>query len=185
VKPIAYREYYQIKYIRKDYKMSTLSVSELTASIAVLLTEAYAGPPNPRETWFIDNDPDAGILGVLNHVSAEEASTPVDGKGDAGSTIAANVEHLRWSLANTNATIRGEPWNPNWGESWKTMRANPEEWDRLRGNLRQEFESLRDGILRQTELPGEYLNGVIALIPHAAYHLGVIRQMVERIRQAR
>lgn len=162
--------------------MTTLPVSQLVASIATLLTETYAGPPNPNETWFIDNEPDAGVLGIIRGVTAEEASTSVHAEGDAGSTIAAHVAHLRWSLANTNATLRGEPWNPNWEESWKTMDANPEAWDRLRDSLRQEFETLVAGIQQQTELPGEYLNGVIALIPHAAYHLGTIRQMIERVR---
>jgi len=31
-------------------------------------------------------------------------------------------------------------------------------------------------------LQGDYLNGVLALIPHAAFHLGLIRQMIERVR---
>jgi hypothetical protein len=35
---------------------------------------------------------------------------------------------------------------------------------------------------KQEELPGPYLNGVIALIPHAAYHLGTIRQMIARLK---
>jgi hypothetical protein len=39
--------------------LTTLSVSTLTASIAELLTEAYAGPPDPNSTWFIDNAPDS------------------------------------------------------------------------------------------------------------------------------
>jgi len=162
--------------------MSNLPVSTLTDSISVLLTEAYAGPPDPRSTWFIDNAPDSGILGVLADVTAEEASTPAGGVDEPGATIAAHAEHLRWSLANTNATLRGEPWNPNWGESWRTRSADPAGWDRLRADLRSEFETLVATIGRQTDLPGEYLTGVLALIPHAAYHLGVIRQMVERVR---
>jgi hypothetical protein len=34
----------------------------------------------------------------------------------------------------------------------------------------------------QTDLPEEYLTGLLALLPHAAYHLGVMRQMLERVR---
>jgi hypothetical protein len=165
--------------------MTTLPVSTLTASIADLLTEAYAGPPDPSTTWFIDNEPDSGVLGILAGVSATEASTPVDGKGEAGSTIAAHAQHLHWTLSNTNATMRGEAWNPNWSESWRTIRTDPSEWDRLRTELRQEFETLRNAIRKQDELPGEYLNGVVALIPHAAYHLGTIRQMLERVREVK
>lgn len=157
--------------------------SALLNSISDLLTEAYAGPPDPRATWFVDNAPDAGIFGILAGITAQEASTPVDSRGNAGSTIAAHAEHLRWSLANANATFRGEPWNPDWSESWRTIRTSPSEWDWLRDDLRRQFENLRDAIQAQEELSGEVLNGVIALIPHAAYHLGTIRQMLERVRE--
>jgi hypothetical protein len=162
--------------------MDAQTTTELIRSIVDLLIEAYAGPPNPAETWFIDNEPDSGILGILAGVSAAEASTPVDGKGDAGSTIAANAEHLRWSLANANAQIRNETYNPNWSDSWLLINADEVGWDRLRQELRSEFETLRDALQRLEDLPSEYFTGVLALIAHAAYHLGTIRQMLERVR---
>jgi cytochrome c biogenesis protein len=49
-------------------------------------------------------------------------------------------------------------------------------------NLQPATETLLKNIEKQQELTGETLNGVLALIPHAAYHLGNIRQMVERVR---
>jgi hypothetical protein len=150
-------------------------------SIVELLTEAYDGPPNPSATWFIDNEPNSGILGILDGVTAEEASTSVDGSGQTGSTIAANAEHLRWSLAMMNAAIRGENLG-DWKESWRLLYADRVEWDRLRASLRAEFETLREALKSQTELPEQYLSGVLALLPHAAYHLGTIRQMKERVR---
>jgi hypothetical protein len=148
-----------------------------------LLTEAYAGPPDPSSTWFIDNEPDSGILGTLAGVSAAEASQPVDGAGKHGSTIAANIEHLRWSLAQSNAALRGEPFQENWGESWRLLNADPAGWDRLRSELRTEFEALREAIQNQMDFSGEDLTGVLALLPHAAFHLGLIRQMIERVRE--
>jgi hypothetical protein len=162
--------------------MSTIELSTLLDSILVLLTEAYAGPPDPKATWFIDNEPDSGVLGVLSKVTAAEASISVDGSGKSGSTIASNAEHLRWTLENMNATIRGTPWNPKWAESWELIDTEEEEWDLLRQSLRTEFETLRGLLKQQTQLPGEYLTGTLALIPHAAFHLGLIRQMVERVR---
>jgi hypothetical protein len=162
--------------------MSALAISTLIQSIVDLLTEAYDGPPNPKETWFIDNEPDSGILGILAGVSAAEASTSVDDSGQAGSTIAANAEHLRWSLANASAAMRGETFNPNWKESWNTVYADEAKWEGLRQALREEYETLREEIKKQEDLPGVYLNGVLALIPHAAYHLGTIRQMIARVR---
>jgi hypothetical protein len=161
--------------------MNTLPVTAVLGSVVELLIEAYAGPPNPSATWFIDNEPDSGVFGILEGVSAEEASKSVDGSGKTGSTIAANAEHLRWSLAMMNAAIRGEPLG-DWKESWRTLYADNTEWDRLRGALRAEFETLQQALKSQTELAEEYLTGTLALLPHAAYHLGAIRQMIERVR---
>ena len=163
--------------------MADIPAKSLTQAVVELLTEAYAGPPNPSSTWFIDNEPDLGILGILKQVSAEEASRPVDGEGKPGSTIAANAEHLRWSLARANAYLRGELPQGGWQESWQLIHADPAYWDKLRADLRSEYETLRAAIFRQDDLQDEYLLGVLALIPHAAYHLGTIRQMIERVRQ--
>jgi hypothetical protein len=160
-----------------------LASTSVINSIVELLTEAYAGPPDPSTTWFIDNEPDSGILGLLNGVSSEQASTSVDGSDENGTTIASHAEHLRWSLANMNAAIRGETFHGNWNESWMLLDADDARWDRLRSALRSEFETLRQALKSQTELPEEYLTGTIALLPHAAYHLGTIRQMISRVRK--
>jgi hypothetical protein len=162
--------------------MANLATSTLIQSIITLLTGAYAGPPDPRSTWFIDNEPDSGILGIIAGVTAAEASQSVDGSGQPGTTIAANIEHLRWSLANANAALQGQDYQGNWKESWALTGADEARWDQLRRALRSEFEALLQNIQKQEELSGEYLNGVLALVPHAAYHLGTIRQMVERVR---
>ena len=163
--------------------MTKVAAPALLNAVVYLLTEAYAGPPNPAETWFIDNEPDSGILGLLAHVSAAEASRSVDGSGKPGTTIAANAEHLRWSLANANAAFQGLSYQGSWKESWALTGANDAEWDRLRKALRDEYEALLQNVQQQDDLPGEYLNGVLALVPHAAYHLGTIRQMIERVRE--
>jgi len=162
--------------------MNTLTTTALIQAIIDLLTEAYAGPPNPAATWFIDNEPDSGILGILAGVSAEEASTSVDGSGRGGTTIASHAEHLRWSLANASAAMKGENYNPNWSESWNTLNADEDRWELLREELRVEYDRLKKAIIVQEFLEGDYLNGVMALLPHAAYHLGTIRQMTERVR---
>lgn len=160
---------------------NTIPVTEVTNAIAVLLTEAYAGPPDPSSTWFIDNEPGAGLLSLLERVPASQATISVDGTGAAGSTIAANAEHLRWSLAQANAALRGEDYQGRWAESWGVVHIDEAGWDRLRRDLRSEFETLRDAIQQQAQLQGEYLLGVLGLIPHAAFHLGLLRQMVARI----
>ena len=151
-------------------------------TIITLLSEAYAGPSNPASTWFIDNEPDSGILGIIAGVSATEASWSANNE-DPGTTVASHVEHLRWSLANANGALMGKPYQPNWKESWNTVTADESKWKYLQDELRKEFEMLRKNIENQEDLPGEYLLGVMALIPHAAYHLGTIRQLIERVRE--
>jgi hypothetical protein len=59
--------------------MTALSSIAVINSVVELLTEAYDGPPDPSSTWFIDNTPDSGVLGLLEDVSALEASKSVDG----------------------------------------------------------------------------------------------------------
>ncbi len=163
--------------------MDTIEKTTIIRSIVVLLTEAYAGPPDPSSTWFIDNEPDSGILGILAGVSASEASWSTSSGGQPGTTIASHVEHLRWSLANTNAEIRGEP-GGKWSESWSVQGMDEAGWNRLRHELRAEYETLLEQIQQQKPLSGEYLTGALALLPHAAYHLGNIRQLIERARAA-
>ena len=96
-------------------------------SITILFSEAYAGPANPSSTWFIDNEPDSGILGLIAGVTASEASWSTN-RNQPGTTIAAHVEHLRWSLANANAALQGKPYQGNWSESWNTLDADDERW---------------------------------------------------------
>jgi hypothetical protein len=69
-----------------------------------------------------------------------------------------------------------------WKESWRLLYADEDEWGRMRRSLRTEFETLQVALKSQTDLREEYITGLLALLPHAAYHLGVMRQMLERVR---
>jgi hypothetical protein len=165
----------------EEKQMKEIPVSILTEAIITLLTEAYLGPPDPTATWFIDNEPDAGLLGLLRDVTADEASQSVDGTGNPGTTIASHTEHLHWSLANMNRALSGGEFG-QWSASWNLKEANAAAWDRLRSALRREFELLCVGLRHQPEIDPQYLTGGLALAAHAAYHLGTIRQMKERVR---
>jgi hypothetical protein len=41
---------------------------DLIDSILILLTESYAGLPDPASTWFIDNLAHSGVLGNLRQM---------------------------------------------------------------------------------------------------------------------
>ena len=154
--------------------MTTIPVKTLTTIIAELFAEAYTGP-NHAHTWFIDNRPGSGLLGTLEQVSAEDASKAQP----SGSSIAAHTEHLRWSLAVANAFTRGETPALNWSESWSVKTVNTAAWDKLRTELKNEYEALYRAIQRQQAVADEQLlTAMLAFTPHAAYHLGAIRQMI-------
>ncbi len=139
-----------------------------------LFTEAYDGP-SKSYTWFIDNAPKSWMLGTLEDISSEEASRTFV---ENGSSIAAHTEHVRWSLALSNAYMRGEQPKSPWSESWLVKTVNDSEWNTLRSNLRTEYETLHAGIEKQKDFSDEQiLTGAFGFVAHAAYHLGSIRQM--------
>lgn len=149
----------------------------LRSVLLELFAEAYTGPNGPH-TWFTDNRPGSGLLGTLGGVRAEDASRP----SPTGSTIAGHAEHLRWSLALTNAYVRGENPTPNWAESWTVTTVDAEAWDNLRADLRREYEEVLAALGRQKDVSDpQTLTGILALTPHAAYHLGAIRQRVNAL----
>ena len=51
-----------------------MQTNEVLQSIITLFSEAYAGPPDPSSTWFIDNEPDSGILGIIGGVFTSETA---------------------------------------------------------------------------------------------------------------
>lgn len=166
--------------------MNSLPISDLTHSIVELLTEAYVGPPDASSpTWFNDNDPDAGVFGLIRNVNAAEASLSADKSGNPGTSVASHIEHLRWSLANANGAMHGEPYQSNWKSSWTVTTVTEKDWENLQKQLRGEFEAICASILEQERLEGPFLNGLMALVPHAAYHLATIRQILERVREDR
>lgn len=92
-------------------------------SLLELLSEAYTGPTHAY-TWFIGNEPGSGILGTLENVSAENASS----RQPSGTILAAHTEHLRWSLAQANAFARGETPTETWAESWSVRTVDEAAW---------------------------------------------------------
>ena len=160
-----------------------LPAEVVIGAIAALFEEAYAGSKDASSTWFTDNQPDAGVLGTLASLSAAEASVSLDGSGMAGSTIAAHVEHLRWSLALTNALIRGEQPTASWEESWRVITVDAEGWSRLRDALSAEYRTLLQDMRQRSDLPAELVTPGISIVAHGAYHLGAIRQMVRQLKR--
>jgi hypothetical protein len=81
--------------------------------VSEFLEEVYDGQKYDY-TWFINNEPNSGILGTIKGISSDEASTQIK---KHGTTIAAHIEHLRWTLEKTNSYLCGEKTSMIWLES--------------------------------------------------------------------
>lgn len=140
-------------------------MEKANSAIIEFLEEVYDGPKR-QYTWFIGNAPGSGLLGTLRGLSAEEASTPIV---EEGTTIAAHVGHLIWTLQKVNSFLRGENPTWDWSESWAVRLVDSEGWASLIGSLEAEFRavvrSLRPGFMWGSD---DQYREVLALIPHAA-----------------
>ena len=156
-----------------------MSESTFNSAAVELLNELLIGP-DPKWTWIVSTEPNAGVLGVLDGLSAEQASTP---PGPGRRSVAAHAGHLLFSLDAATRRLRGENPELDWDASWNRSAVTAAEWDKLRRDLRAELERLRSVIL---EHRGEWepmaLQGIIATVGHTAYHLGAIRQILPAAR---
>lgn len=150
-----------------------MNTGEVARTLEILVSELLDGPPE-RGAYML-NSGDAGLLRSLDRLSAEAASAAPAG----GSSIAANVEHLRYGFSLMNRWAAGE--NPfedaDWSASWLRQTVTDGEWARLRADLRAEAYRWRDVLRAPREVGGIELNGMIGSIAHLAYHLGAIRQI--------
>lgn len=162
-----------------DIRMSANSIDAavLTRAALALFDEAYRGPSNANGTWFIDNEPEGGFLGVLSSIDAATASRPLR-EGDPA-TVASHAGHLRFALALANRAARGE--NPydsaDWSDSWLEHGVDEASWAELVSSLREEYRSFREVISSEDAWKDEsLLTGTFGQIAHGAWHLGAIRQ---------
>jgi hypothetical protein len=144
-------------------------------SLALLFGELIDGP-SPDASYML-NGGDPGLLRSLDQLSAESASklSPA-----GGASIAAHVDHLCYGLDLMLRWTEGEadPWTgADWAAIWRRTTVNDQEWKALRDRLREVARRWQDELRKLREMSPLELNGVIATIPHLAYHFGAIRQI--------
>ncbi|MDP3178129.1 MAG: hypothetical protein Q8M76_09515 [Spirochaetaceae bacterium] len=154
-----------------------VQVEALTRAALALFDEAYLEAPNPRMTWFTDNEPRNGFLGTIGSLSAAEASRPLT-PGDP-LTVASHAAHLRFSLNLANRAVRGENAFEGavWARSWEVRTVGEPEWKELIAALRAEYAAFREALASGEGWADEtMMTGAFGLIAHGAWHLGAIRQ---------
>jgi hypothetical protein len=156
-----------------EAQMSQIPRETVLRAVLPILSEAFAGPADPRSTHFVNNQPDCGVFGTLDALTAEEASTPVE---DGRATAVAQAEHLRYSLDHSVRWLRGEHPRADWPGSWAVRQVDDDAWTELRSALRRAYEEFVV-VIHQLPMDAELLEGVVATVAHAAYHLGALRQI--------
>jgi hypothetical protein len=172
--------YLEIRTQRFEAWHQGANMNTFVDGISKLLAEAYEGTVS--QSWFSDHGPESGLFATLERISAENASkNTVMG----GSSIAAHVNHLRWSLAMSNALMRGQETSRNWAESWRVQTVDAATWTELKTSLRLDYETLRDQLPNGFDPNNSRLvTAGVSLVAHAAYHLSAIRQMAIFVRAA-
>jgi hypothetical protein len=145
-------------------------------AIGKLLIEVFNGPPGDEA--YLLNPGDPGLLRQLDSIDAAAASArPMPGK----TTIAAHVDHVNYGLTLLNRWARGEenPWaDADWNASWQRTTVNPDQWQKLRDDLRAQVEAWSKAVEKRDEWDDVTASGTISSVAHTAYHFGAIRQIL-------
>jgi hypothetical protein len=158
--------------------MSEIPRETVLRAVLPILSEAFAGPADPRSTHFVNNQPDCGLFGTLDALTAEQASTPVE---EGGATAAAQAEHVRFSLDVSTRWMSGDRGPTDWARSWDVREVDGDAWTALRQQLRKGYDDFVV-MVHQQPMDAELLEGLVATVAHAAYHLGALRQIARHVR---
>lgn len=154
-------------------------MEQLISPLLDIIHELYIGT-SENESWVIDADPGYGFTKTIKTLTAEEASTPAV---PGGTTVAAHTGHLKWSLEFAMQYYEGKQPKGNWADSWLTKTVDEKEWVKLQQDLLDIYNKIREAIAAVKDWSNPYfVKGTLALLPHAAYHLGSIKQLIISIK---
>jgi hypothetical protein len=128
--------------------------------------------------FFLDRG--NSLLETMERISAGEASHPVS---LGGSSLAAQVDHICYHLRVLESDIqRTEFGKVDWQESWRVKEVTADEWKILKERLRQMYRRVVSAIRRiDYEIEENDIGAPMAILAHTAYHLGGIRQMLDKV----
>lgn len=152
--------------------------SDFQSTATLLFREAFEGREADKDyTWFVEKK--EGIFDALNSVDSRQASKKPSG---ACSSIAGHAYHMLYALRGANTVHGGAKPEGTWTESWSRQSVSSADWEELKTEIATEyqtfiswFESNQDWSDDETRI------GALAALPHMAFHLGAIRQILKVI----
>jgi hypothetical protein len=161
--------------------MADVPEPAVAGALTTLLRETFEGPPGPS-TYYIDNDPGAGLFATIDALTPAQASaSPWPG----AATIAGHVHHTAFHLEMSSAWMRGDRADRDWKESWSVRKVDAEQWERVRKDVRAKYDDLLRAIQKEPSARAEALTTSVGAVAHAAYHLGAIKQRIAAAKAGR
>lgn len=148
------------------------------AAMTLLFREAFEGRPEGQDyTWFVEGK--EGIFDAFERIDASAASKRL---GPSSPTIFAHLNHVRYALWLSHCYIKGQTPASDWEGSWAKQDCSEDEWEELAQDVRSEYEGVVGFFDQRPAWPQQdWLLGAMALLPHMAYHLGAIRQLMKLV----
>ena len=155
---------------------TTITLDAYRQGLFALVNETF------EQVHGIFLDRGTSLFETLETISAEEASRPVS---PTCASISAQVEHVRFYLEMLARYARGEEVGKiDWQASWQLTSVTAEEWEALKGRLRDEYQKTRTLLEDDKTFENEdSIGGSMAIVAHTAYHLGEIRQALCTVKQ--
>lgn len=142
----------------------SLSAPELADWLKTLLQETF--DKLGGESGYMLDKAAPGLLGTLEKLSAEEASSAV--KAHAFHVAFIQEAFIQW--------LQGLEYQADWSQSWPQKALSETDWNTLNNKLQAQHQLLMELLEKhQTQDP---LENAVLLIAHSAYHLGAIRQII-------
>lgn len=157
---------------------SGISVIDFRQGFLTIWNELFALDAGDGPTMVLDRG--TSLFETLAGISAAEASIPVS---QQSATLAAQVNHTAFYIQALRDGIASN-WETraDWAGSWKLGAVDDGEWQTLIERLRFEYAWVQEFSARVEVWDADHIEGAFALVAHAAYHLGEIRQGIGVIR---
>jgi len=140
------------------------------SQLSAVLREGLEGPQE-RWSYFTDTGKGSGLLATISSLSADQASRVL-----GGTSVAAHVAHIVFSLDASARWIEGDRTMRNWKESWGVSTVDAQGWERLQERVRSGYRDLQAAISGYAGNSPEAMGGALGAVAHLAYHLGAVRQ---------
>ncbi len=157
--------------------MKPIETKEFVNSLNYLFKETFEGSP-PEGSIYLDKG--IGVFNTIEAIDAFAASQAV-----SGSTIAAQIDHLRYYLEVLNNFLNGIVQTADWSRSWAIKEVSDDEWNKSKEDLRKTYNMVVKTFEKIEEWDEDKMSEAMAIVVHTAYHLGAIRQIAKNHRTAR